>query len=250
MSLELLGYDYLDVIAISSVDLSTAVFIDTETTGLDPDKDEVLSLAVVNANGRELFYSLLLPQRRKRWPNAQKIHGITWQDVKDQKTLIEWTSDLDEIFCSASAVIGYNVEFDLNMLKSSGYNVLNRCRRYIDLMEPFSNAHGKRWSEKYDRYLFEKLSSCAKHYGFKFKAHNALEDARATAFCFIEFQKECVERLPEAEKEKREREENSRRIEALMNGQASDKKGAPKWLLFAVAAALLLILFSCSAANP
>lgn len=242
----LLGYDYNDVISISGIDLSSAVVIDTETTGIDRENDEVLSLAVVNMNGRELFYSLVRPQRRKRWPNAQKINGITWKDVKDQRTLVDLSEELDKIFLSASAVIGYNVEFDLELLDASGYNVLNRCKRYVDLMEPYSNAHGTRWSEKYDRFMYEKLSSCARHYGYKFKAHNALEDARATAHCFIEFQKECVERLPEAEEMRREKDKQIREIEETVR-RANDTSGKSGVGCLLVIAVFVISLFAIAA---
>ena len=51
--------------------------IDTETTGLEPGKDEILQVSVVNGNGDVLFDSLVKPTHRKRWPKAAEVNGIT-----------------------------------------------------------------------------------------------------------------------------------------------------------------------------
>lgn len=157
------------------------VVIDTETTGLDPNKDEILSLAVTDVNGNKLFYELIKPQNRKRWPKATEIHGIKWSDVKDKEEIFFYEDKLTPLFSSENLIVGYNVWFDIEMLRSSGAKI--PATNTFDVMEEYSSVHGK-WSEwKQDR-LYAKLSSCASHYGYKFNAHNALEDAKATAYCF------------------------------------------------------------------
>ena len=149
------------------------VVIDTETTGLDPSKDEVLSLSIVTANGLPVFDSLIKPQTRKRWPKAQEINGISPADVKGCKTLVEYAEALAPYFDGTYLVVGYNVKFDLKMLSASGLNV-SRCQSF-DVMREYQKMFGYR----------VKLVQCATNYGYGvFSAHGSLEDARATAFCF------------------------------------------------------------------
>lgn len=45
------------------------VYLDTETTGLHPEEgDEILSLTIVDANGRLLFDERFKPKHKKEWP--------------------------------------------------------------------------------------------------------------------------------------------------------------------------------------
>lgn len=163
---------------MSSLDLVRSfddriIFIDTETTGLKPENDEVLSLSVVSASGEVLFDHLIKPRSRKRWPNAQEIHGISPADVKDEKTLEEYSPELATLFDGSYLIVGYNVKFDLEMLKASGLDV-SKCKSF-DVMREFENVHGHR----------VKLSECAYALGYgSFDAHGSLEDAKATAYCF------------------------------------------------------------------
>ena len=92
------------------------IVIDTETTGLDPGKDEVLSLAICDLEGNTLFYHLIRPVHRKTWKSASEINGIYWKDVKNEKPLCEYESELMDIWNNARYIVGYNVEFDLDML--------------------------------------------------------------------------------------------------------------------------------------
>lgn len=177
-----------EILMYAEKQTSGFVVIDTETTGLDPEKDEVLSLAVVDEDGKELFYHYIKPGTRKRWPKATEINGITWKDVKDEKELWEYRDELNAIFAKYNLLVGYNLEFDLEMLEASGYKV--PIARTFDLMHAYSDAYG-RWSEKHGDYTWVKLTQCAKHYKYKFEAHDALNDAMATAYCYKAFVAEC-----------------------------------------------------------
>ena len=152
---------------------SHIIVIDTETTGLDPSKDEVLSLSIVDTNGCVLFDSLIKPGFRKRWPNAQEIHGISPADVKNEKSLAEYADELSSFFDGSYLIVGYNVKFDLDMLKASGLKV-SGCKSF-DVMREYQKFFGER----------VKLYQCAMAYGYgAFDAHGSLEDAKATAYCF------------------------------------------------------------------
>lgn len=54
------------------------VYLDTETTGLHPEEgDEILSLTIVDANGRLLFDERFKPKHKKEWPEAQAVPPST-----------------------------------------------------------------------------------------------------------------------------------------------------------------------------
>lgn len=72
------------------------VYLDLETTGLES-TDEALSIALVGDDGETLLYSLIKPQKRKRWPKAEAIHGITPQKVKDAPTLDDLKPQIADI---------------------------------------------------------------------------------------------------------------------------------------------------------
>lgn len=64
------------------------VYLDTETTGLHPeDGDEILSLTIVDANGRLLFDEKFKPKHKKEWPEAQTVNHISPDDVEHLTTI-------------------------------------------------------------------------------------------------------------------------------------------------------------------
>lgn len=155
--------------------------IDVETTGLDPEKDEILQLAMVDGDGNELFSSLVHPPTRKRWPKAQEVHGITWKMVKDMPTLEEHADTISGIIDNAELIVGYNIDFDQSMLKAAGFGF--GIRRIYDVMDDYAQVWG-RWSDRKDDYLWVKLPVAARRFGISIDAHDAASDAKATARLF------------------------------------------------------------------
>jgi len=158
---------------MGGLDSSKIIVIDTETTGLNPGSDEVLSLAIIDGDGNVLFDDFMRPARRKRWPKAAEINGITWSDVKDKGTLLDRGAEILPLFENASLVVGYNVQFDLGMLEGNGLALPER--NVYDVMKWHAIKNGGRKV---------RLAQCASHYGYGFEPHNALEDAKATLHCF------------------------------------------------------------------
>lgn len=145
------------------------VAIDTETTGLDPDKDEVLQVAVIDGDGDVLINTLVKPVHRRSWAKAEAIHGISPEDVKDAPTLEEIAPLIKEAV-DTKMVVGYNLPYDLDMLRAGGVDIESGIG--FDVMREFARMRGsERWV---------KLTDAARYYGHSLDgAHDALADATA-----------------------------------------------------------------------
>ena len=150
--------------------------LDTETTGLNPRRDEVLSLSIVNREGQVLLDERFGTLRSHRWDTAQAVHGIAPSDVAGLKPLGAHSSHITQILETAELLVGYNLDFDLAFLTSAGIK--------IPLSVPkFDVIHGLH-SQRHPHGQWTSLANCARHYGLAFEAHSSLADARATLFCF------------------------------------------------------------------
>ncbi|MDR1014770.1 MAG: 3'-5' exonuclease [Coriobacteriales bacterium] len=159
------------------------VVIDTETTGLSKGKDEVLQVAIIDSEGGVLLHELIKPEKRKSWPKAEEIHGVSPAMVKDAKPLVDYADRIVEIVNEADIVIGYNVEFDLEMLFSGGVPLDLPNIKAFDVMKEFAEVYGD-FDERRCDYRYKTLKVCANYYKYKFDAHDALADARATLYCY------------------------------------------------------------------
>lgn len=168
--------------ASTDLDLSKVIVFDTETTGLKAGRDEILQLSIVDGHGNTLFDQRFQPVKRKTWKAAEEIHGISPKDVKGCPHIYDFENEITRIFDNASLIVGYNIEFDLQFLRSVGMRTWN----YSDfcMMKYFSKVYGEWSSWKHD-WKWQKLTTCAKYYEYpQFAAHSSLEDAKATAYCF------------------------------------------------------------------
>lgn len=169
---------------IKGLDPKRVIVLDTETTGLKPNGNEILSLSIVNLDGEVLFDELVKPEERKRWPKATEINGITPAMVKDKKHLLEYGEQLRELWKNIDLVVGYNIGFDSDFLYSSGL-CLSPYVQEFDVMREFAPIWGK-WDDYHKDWRWAKLTQCAEYYGIgDFDAHSSLGDAEATRQCFL-----------------------------------------------------------------
>lgn len=155
------------------------LFVDTETTGLNPSVSEILQVALVEADAgghEEVLLNRFYDVRADRWPEAEKVNGIS-------KSMVEGCPRVTEPFCideiqriidGADILAGYNVGFDIAMLKSAGIRIPSDMA-VVDIMREYSEYRDvyvlKRW----------KLADAAEWAGVTGRFHDALSDASATA---------------------------------------------------------------------
>lgn len=169
--------------ALTGFDFDNVVVFDTETTGLQPYYgDEVVSISICDAYGNDLFSSLIKPRKKRTWPEAEAINGISPAMVKNAPTLNEVADNIRRCLCTGKLIVGYNVSFDVDFLREAG--VITYYPETFDVMREYAQIHGTQLSKFGSKYRYSKLSVCASSYGYSFSAHDSKEDAKATAYCF------------------------------------------------------------------
>ena len=178
------------------------VCLDLETTGLYPhETDEVLQISICDGTGLLLLDSYIRPEKRKRWPNAEGIHGITPAMVKDSPTLKELGDLIYSILDGCTLLIGYNIRnFDLEFLKAGGVKLPNDMKVY-DLINDCSVLYGT-WNDHYRNYSYISLEKAAWHFTIGYKPHDSFQDVSATTTLFYGMldsneMKEAIERRAE-----------------------------------------------------
>ena len=149
----------------------TYIALDTETTGLSPERDAITEIGAVKfQQGRVIgeWSSLINPFRTLPY-KIQQLTGITQSDVDGAPPLRAVARSLQD-FVRDLPIIGHNVSFDLAFLNNAGMFVDNPR---IDTFELASILlpHASRYS----------LSMLTAELGIELSnAHRALNDARAT----------------------------------------------------------------------
>lgn len=166
------------------------IVIDTETTGLNADTDELLQVSIIDSQGNTLFNSYIKPLFTENWDGAMAVNHITPEMVANAPNIIEVKQEINKIINSANVIVGYNILFDLEFLAAFG--IENSKATAIDVMQDFADIYGE-WSDKYGCNKCQKLTKCAEYYGYDWGtdiAHDSLADCRATLYCYQKMLKE------------------------------------------------------------
>ncbi|MCY4382792.1 MAG: 3'-5' exonuclease [Nitrospinae bacterium] len=163
-----------------------AVVIDLETTGLDPQRDRVVSIAMIRSRFADLkrnsgmmeaktMDALVHPQRRIPTA-ASRVNGITDEDVTDKPPFAEIATLLRD-FIGECPIIAHNVSFDRKFLNAefrrAGVKTLARNRSFCTMRKFQELNPGRKKS----------LDDVANWMGVKGRAgprHGAIEDTRIT----------------------------------------------------------------------
>lgn len=165
---------------IGKMNKTKTICFDLETTGVNKELDEILEITILDGNMNVLLNTYVKPIFTTSWKNAEAIHHISYDMVKNKPTLQQLAPLIKGIFENAGVIVGYNGSFDLGFLEGL-YSLENK--QVIDVMKLFAPIYGE-VSEKYGGYKWQKLQKCADYFGYKFKAHDSYEDAKATLYCY------------------------------------------------------------------
>jgi len=155
--------------------------LDLETTGLNPQKDEIIAIGIVPLEGLKIlssnsFYSLVKPKKVKI--KTLKIHGISQEKLEEAPHFDEIYPKIRNIL-EGSILVGFCVELDYSFLKNASRNFNAEKIDVVKVDRVLSRFLGEKYLESPD------LDSLAKKYGLKTSfRHNALADAFMTAQIF------------------------------------------------------------------
>jgi DNA polymerase-3 subunit epsilon len=148
----------------------TAVFLDTETTGLDRGA-EIVDIGVVDVRGRVLLDTLIRPVGPIP-AAASSVHGIYDHHVLDAPSWEQISRVLVPLLTNRRVVV-FNADFDRR--------IVEQCCARLDMAPPpcvwecamrayadYAAAHGHRW---------HKLDRAAATFGIRPGGHRALADA-------------------------------------------------------------------------
>ena len=95
------------------------VVIDTETTGLDPRTDDIITIAAIKVRGNriltsERFEAFARPDA-KLDPEAIKVHRLREADVEGGQLIFRLLPDFLH-FIGGRPLVGYYIDFDIAML--------------------------------------------------------------------------------------------------------------------------------------
>ncbi|MBN1140539.1 MAG: 3'-5' exonuclease [Deltaproteobacteria bacterium] len=168
--------------------------LDTELTGLDAAKSEIVSIGAVHLEGLSIradqtFSQLVKPLRAL--PKASTlIHRITPSQVQGAADLAEILPGFVE-FLDDTLVVGHHVGLDMAFLNKAcrkilGGKLANPCLDTLHMARIYRAEQWEHYYERYDLKVSYALSDLAAEYGLpRFPAHNALDDAMQTAYLFL-----------------------------------------------------------------
>lgn len=97
------------------------VFLDTETTGLNPPRDKIVELAIVDQSDSMLINTLINPARSIP-EQVIGIHGIQDDMVRNAPFLDDKLDEIRNIFRSVDRIVIYNAQFDVRFFPEDIWN--------------------------------------------------------------------------------------------------------------------------------
>lgn len=164
------------------------VVFDTETTGLNPKVDDILSIGALKVKGNKILtsqtFEVFIKNSQEISSKSIQIHGIRACDLVDARSADEAIKEFLH-FIEGRVLVGYYLEFDINMINKYiepmlGIKLPNRA---IEVSELYFDQQIPLIPEgNIDLRLDTILKSCKVP---NMGAHNAVNDAIMTAMIFL-----------------------------------------------------------------
>lgn len=168
------------------------VVLDCETTGLDPRRDQIISIAAVRIAGNRLLTSqrlelLVRPKQAMKAENV-RIHGLLERDVAHGVSIEQAIRRLLD-FVGSRPLVGYYLSFDVEMINRAMWPILGVrlpqkkievSAMYYDFKSRLLHAHER------DKNIDLKFATIMNDLELPLReAHDALNDAVMTGLAFL-----------------------------------------------------------------
>lgn len=158
------------------------VVFDIETTGLSPDKNNIIEIGAVKVSGGQIidkFSSFVNPKEPVPY-RITKLTGITDEMVQDAPFISEVLPEFLK-FSEGCVFVAHNATFDMGFIMKKAMDFhIDREFSYVDTMAAARALMPKMGKYTLDNLCRELKISLENH-------HRAVDDAGATAEMFVEF---------------------------------------------------------------
>ncbi|RGD72893.1 3'-5' exonuclease [Anaerofustis stercorihominis] len=163
--------------------------IDIETTGLNPDENEIIEVGAVKVRDRKIideFSSFVSPKKDIISPEIRKLTGI-------DEVMIEGADQIEDVipkfneFIDGEILLGHNVNFDINFLYDNyeRYSDFYLSNDYVDLLKI-----SRKLSPEFENH---KLETVLKKLGIKVdQQHRAVSDCIDAHHCFEKYRETII----------------------------------------------------------
>ena len=122
------------------------IILDTETTGLSPEKgDRILEIACIETKDllptKKIFHKLINPEQKVS-DDAFKIHGYSLESLKNEKKFREIANEFLE-FISGKKLIIHNAPFDISFLNNELKKINKKLIDLENVIDTLEIARGK-----------------------------------------------------------------------------------------------------------
>lgn len=182
---------HYDEILRGLIDTTTFSVLDVETTGLSPEYNRIIEIAIVKVKNGEITdsYNTLINPGKRIPPSITELTGISDDDIEDAPFFADVVDEVTA-FLDGTVFVAHNASFDIGFMKAELY----RCG--VESFQPVNVCTVRLARRIYPELRSKSLASVAMHLNIKNEsAHRALSDAKATARIFIKMLLELKERF-------------------------------------------------------
>ncbi len=168
------------------------IVLDTETTGLDPKKDEILSIGAVKIKDGKIItseaFEIFVKPTFKISEQSIKIHHIRPIDIENGVSVNEALEKL-LFFIQNRPIVGYYISFDMAILSTylKKYIGINLPNESIELSSMYYKRHRKKSAHEFVDLKFDTIMESLDLP--RLGKHDALNDAIMSAMMFLKLQK-------------------------------------------------------------
>lgn len=181
------------------------IAFDVETTGKNAEIDQVIEISMcLYDSGEEKKYHSLIKPHVPISPGAERVHGISMDDLRDAPSFSEVAEEIMKFLNLADVIVGYNVRFDIRFVEKEfsriGKTIQLDEKLVVDPLRIWQAMEPRRLEDAHVRFVGSEMEN----------AHSAEADVQAAVrvlrgireeFNLMEADWEDLARLTTPEKE-------------------------------------------------